>query len=274
MDERHWWIATRLAQAFSFENTTGYIEKFICDLDNLEKINNFLCSNGTNKLFCASLKLNDFSSDNNNNNNNNQISIRSEDSQHAKTIYLIENVLKLPKQIQENLDQSIILYFLRHDTTQEVSQSHIFKDVYCGEIKNVSQILFNVYNDLFLNLLNTNQTWSTTTTISNNLIDNNNNYNSPNSNSSIRAQSVRNMEKYINGLNEISSLANQNQKNMLLKRVDPDALDELKQPRISPDSQVIRYCEDLAQEWIITIENILSDICDERLLLKGIKKLN
>ena len=50
----------------------------------------------------------------------------------------------------------------------------------------------------------------------------------------------------------------------MLKRVDPDALIELKQPRISPDSPIIKFCEDLAMEWMVTIENILSDICDEK----------
>lgn len=50
----------------------------------------------------------------------------------------------------------------------------------------------------------------------------------------------------------------------MLKRVEVDALTELKQPRINPDSPIIKYCEDLALEWMVTIENILSDIIDER----------
>ena len=50
----------------------------------------------------------------------------------------------------------------------------------------------------------------------------------------------------------------------MLKRVDADALIELKQPRINPDAPIIKYCEDLTVEWMETIENILSDICDER----------
>ena len=50
----------------------------------------------------------------------------------------------------------------------------------------------------------------------------------------------------------------------MLKRVEPDALIELKQPRISPDAPIIRYCEDLASEWMVTIEHILGDISDEK----------
>ena len=56
----------------------------------------------------------------------------------------------------------------------------------------------------------------------------------------------------------------------MLKRVDADALVELKQPRISPDAPIVKYCEDLAIEWMTTIENILSDICDERFIHKKI----
>jgi hypothetical protein len=41
-------------------------------------------------------------------------------------------------------------------------------------------------------------------------------------------------------------------------------LNELKQPRLNPDSPVIKYCEDLAIEWISTIDSVLSDICDEK----------
>lgn len=50
----------------------------------------------------------------------------------------------------------------------------------------------------------------------------------------------------------------------MLKRVDPEALIELKQPRISSDAPIIKYCEDLANEWMLTIEHILGDISDEK----------
>ena len=35
----------------------------------------------------------------------------------------------------------------------------------------------------------------------------------------------------------------------MLKRVEPEALIELKQARISPDSEIIKYCEDLTDDW-------------------------
>ena len=52
----------------------------------------------------------------------------------------------------------------------------------------------------------------------------------------------------------------------MLKKVDGDILNELKQLRLPPDSPTIKICEDLATDWIYTIENMLSDICDERFI--------
>jgi hypothetical protein len=239
MDERHWWIAQRIAEAFSFDSTSGFLEKFITEPDNMDKVNSFLCANGSNKLFAASMRGEEL-----------HTAPNTSSTTSGRSLHLIESVIKLPKEIQENLDTSIILYFLRHDTTQEVSQQQIYKYVFCGEIKNVSQILFNVYNDLFMNAFNSGQTWSEQAL-------------NTAANSTVRVQSIRNMEKYINGLNELS-VANSSQKNSLLKKVDSEAFFELKQARISPDSPIIKYCEDLASEWVLTIENILSDICDEK----------
>jgi hypothetical protein len=50
----------------------------------------------------------------------------------------------------------------------------------------------------------------------------------------------------------------------VLKKVDLELLNELKQLRLAADSPAIKLCEDLAADWISTIENMLSDICDEK----------
>ena len=42
-------------------------------------------------------------------------------------IAITDNILKMPKQVRENADNTIILYFVRHDTIQEVSQTQIHK---------------------------------------------------------------------------------------------------------------------------------------------------
>lgn len=114
MDERHWWIAQRVAQAFSIDSSSGFLEKFICEPSNIEKINNFLCMNGNNKLFFISTKL---------------------ESGQFSEINIFENLLKVPRNMYEDLENTTILYFIRHDTIQEVSPTQISKEVYCGEIK-------------------------------------------------------------------------------------------------------------------------------------------
>ena len=53
----------------------------------------------------------------------------------------------------------------------------------------------------------------------------------------------------------------------MLKRVEPEILSELKQPRLTPEMPIIKVCEDLTIDWIITIENVLSDICDEKYIM-------
>ena len=183
--------------------------------------------NGSNKLFFISSQ---------------------EDQGNLGKIQVVDNLLNLSHGFNTNIDNTLILYFIRHDTIQEVSPTHIYKEVFCGEIKNVSQILFNVYNDFLFSIFGSNKNWG-------------------NFSESNKQHIIRNMEKHVNGINELS-VDNQNVKNMMLKRVEADALAELKQPRINPDSPVIKYCEDLAVEWMTTIENILSDICDERFSFK------
>ena len=213
----------------------------------MEKINNFLCMNGSNKFFVASVRNDDHSATAAHHKH-----LNTPNATIGQPIYIIETIMKLPRIVQENLDSSIILYFLRHDTNQEVSQTQMYKEIFCGEIKNVSQILFNVFNELFLTTFNSNQTWKCSKTTAN-----------------VRVQSIRNMEKFVNSLNELS-MVNSSQKNFLLKKVEPEAVIELKQARIIPDSPIIRYCEDLASEWMLIIENILSDICDERVIHQSV----
>jgi dynein heavy chain, axonemal len=139
MDERHWWIAHKIVETFALDNiSSGKIEKFMCDSNVLEKVNDFINPNGINKLFfyCKKINLGQLSS-----------------------IELIDNILKFSKEVKENIDNLIILYFIRIDTLQELSQAQIHKQIYCGELKNVSQMLQNIYSDFLLPLLQANKEW-------------------------------------------------------------------------------------------------------------------
>ena len=99
-------------------------------------------------------------------------------------VAVLENLLCI--QENTNVDSLVVLYFIRHNNIQEVSQTQIFKEVFCGEIKNVTQILFNVYNDMLLKAFKTNKNWGIMT-------ENN------------KVQAIRNMEKYVNAINQFST---------------------------------------------------------------------
>lgn len=226
MDERHWFIAQRIGLAFNIDTSlpadNNFLESFICSTEVLDKINSFLCMNGSNKLFFCCPK--------------HEIS--------SRKITVTDSILKLPKTL--SFDECTILYFIRHETSHEVSPTQIQKEVFCGEIKSASQILFNVFNDFFMPLVKTNQNWQ-------------------NCSDEFKSNFIHNMDKYVGSIGNIIN-ENQTLKNLVLKRVDSDLLVELKQPRLSPDSQVIKALEELALDWISTIENVLSDIGDEKFI--------
>ncbi len=61
MDERHWWIATKLQQSFQSENLehshANFAEEFLADQEIVEKINDFLTgAEAGNKLIFYSLR--------------------------------------------------------------------------------------------------------------------------------------------------------------------------------------------------------------------------
>ena len=116
-------------------------------------------------------------------------------------------------------------------------------------------IQINIYNDLLLPNFKANKDWG----------------NCPDE---TKVQIIHNMEKYVNTIGTILQ-DNQSSKSSLLKKLDnPEILAELKHPRLTIDSPAIKICEDLALDWIKTIENILSDICDERFIHPSVGPLS
>lgn len=206
MDERHWWIAKRISQAFGIDSSTSHLEAFICEANNLEKINLFLCMNGSNKLFVCG-QANTSSADDNDDEDVDEEEDGMEHDQPEKrsnritpvsnisSLLILDDLLKAPTSLTRQVDNSVVLYFIRHNTIHEVSQTHIHKEVFCGEIRNVSQILYNVYNDLLFAMFESNRNWGLSSEVT-------------------KAQSIRNMDKYVNAISEFSA-DSQNQKNMV-----------------------------------------------------------
>ena len=196
MDERHWWIAKRISQAFNIDSSSPFLEKLICEEDNLEKINFFLCMNGTNKLFvCGEENVTTGASEE-----------PSPPNPHLnQQLLILDDLLKVPKSFAQQLDNSIVLYFIRHDVNHEVNPAQIHKEIFCGEIRNVSQILFNVYNDLLFTMFEADRNWSGSGGVVSA------------ANELTKVQAIRNMEKYVNTIGEFST-ESQNKKKMVCKR--------------------------------------------------------
>jgi dynein heavy chain, axonemal len=133
MDERHWWIATKIEQTFSIDKTTStdatFIESFFRRVDVLDKINSFLFAKGSNKLFFYTTR----------------------DRLPAKEITCCHNIVDEYTLMNEPLDNIILLYFIRSDTSSDATISPV-SDIYCGEIKHSTQMTALLYSQTLLPL--------------------------------------------------------------------------------------------------------------------------
>ncbi|CAF1326895.1 unnamed protein product [Adineta steineri] len=229
MDERHWWIAAKVEQTFCIDKTStadaSFTETFFRRPDVLEKINSFLCAKGSNKLFFYTTR----------------------DHLYSKEIMCCNNIVDEYILVNEPLDNLIILFFVRSDTSSDATVSPV-SDIYSGEIKHPAQMTTLLYGQTLLPLFKKELTPSS-----------NDSYNQIATKTTIVTQ----MEKQIDGINATCNSL-QKDKNLLLKRADAEMLNQLKQTgRSTADSPVIRNCETLVLSWITTIENVLQDIFGE-----------
>ncbi|CAF3706798.1 unnamed protein product, partial [Rotaria sordida] len=229
MDERHWWVASKVEQTFGIDKTStvdaSFIESFFRRPDVLEKMNSFLFAKGSNKLFFYTTR----------------------DRLYSKDITCCLTIVDEYTLVNEPLDNIILLYFIRSDTSSDATIPPA-SDIYCGEIKHSAQMTSLLYSQTLLPLFkkeltpNSNDSYNQTTT---------------------KAAIVAQMERHIDGISATCHSL-QKDKNLLLKRVDAEMIGQLKQSsRSTADSPVIRNCEALVLSWISTIENVLQDIFGE-----------
>ncbi|CAF0936921.1 unnamed protein product [Rotaria sordida] len=229
MDERHWWVASKVEQTFGIDKTStvdaSFIESFFRRPDVLEKMNSFLFAKGSNKLFFYTTR----------------------DRLYSKDITCCLTIVDEYTLVNEPLDNIILLYFIRSDTSSDATIPPA-SDIYCGEIKHSAQMTSLLYSQTLLPLFkkelspNSNDSYNQTTT---------------------KAAIVAQMERHIDGISATCHSL-QKDKNLLLKRVDAEMIGQLKQTsRSTADSPVIRNCEALVLSWISTIENVLQDIFGE-----------
>jgi hypothetical protein len=133
MDERHWWIASKVEQTFCIDKTStsdaSFTESFFRRPDVLDKINNFLVAKGSNKLFFYTTR----------------------DRLYAKDITCCQTIVDEYGLVNEPLDNIILLFFIRSDTSSDATISPA-SDIYCGEIKHPAQMTSLVYSQTLLPL--------------------------------------------------------------------------------------------------------------------------
>ncbi|CAF3476774.1 unnamed protein product [Rotaria socialis] len=229
MDERHWWIAAKVEQTFGIDKTStadaSFTESFFRRPDVVEKMNSFLFAKGSNKLFFYTTR----------------------DRLASKDIACCQTIVDEFAIVNEPLDNIILLYFIRSDTSSDATISPA-SDIYCGEIKHPAQMTPLLYSQTLLQLFKKELVASS--------------HDSSNR-TATKAAIVTQMERYIDGIGATCHSL-QKDKNLLLKRVDAEMISQLKQNvRSTVDTPVIRNCEPLVLSWIATIENVLQDIFGE-----------
>ena len=133
MDERHWWIASKVEQTFCIDKSSAadasFIESYFRRPDVLDKINNFLFAKGSNRLFFYTTR----------------------DHLYSKEIICCQNIVDEYGLVNELLDNIILLYFIRSDTSSDATISPV-SDIYFGEIKHPAQMTSLLYSQTLLPL--------------------------------------------------------------------------------------------------------------------------
>jgi len=133
MDERHWWIASKVEQTFCIDKTSttdaSFTESFFRRPDVLDKMNNFLFAKGSNKLFFYTTR----------------------DRLYSKEITCCQTIVDEFGLVNEPLDNIILLFFIRSDTSSDATISSS-SDIYCGEIKHLAQMTSLLYSQTLLPL--------------------------------------------------------------------------------------------------------------------------
>ncbi|WAR07684.1 DYHG-like protein [Mya arenaria] len=228
MDERHWWIASKIQETFKiggYDNPT-LLEDFMIEDVTLGKINKFLKSGGPCRLFFYCEKP--------------ETGVLS-----TRELHVTGTLASLK---DTNLERVNILYFLRNRVDKDVDGTRMERDIFCGELKhNTIETLTTLLSDVYIPLVKAQKDWGEC-------------------NPDGQSQLMNNMDKFLTALNE-STASLQSSKQMMLKQPDHVVLNDFKQQRAAAlDPQLINQYEELVTEWMNTIEAVLTDTSDERFM--------
>lgn len=176
MDERHWWIASKIQETFKiggYDNPT-LLEDFIIEDITLGKINKFLKASGPCRLFFYCEKP--------------ETGVLS-----TRELHVTGTLASLK---DTNLEGVNILYFLRNRVDKDVDGTRMERDIFCGELKhNTIETLTTLLSDVYIPLLKAQKDWGEC-------------------NPDGQSQLMNNMDKFLTALNE-STASLQSSKQMV-----------------------------------------------------------
>ncbi|XP_041462850.1 dynein heavy chain 8, axonemal-like [Lytechinus variegatus] len=235
MDERHWWIATKIQESFhigGFNDNPTLLEDFLCEPRTLELINQFLGQGGLNKLFFYSDRPQ-------------TSALQPSGLQSTRQLHVVDSLANLN---DVNIEETTCLYFLRHSVEKEVDPVRMEKDIFCGELRHsVLDNLNTLLSDIFLPLLKAQKDWGLCSEENKN-------------------QCLNNLERYAAALSETVNVPS-SARQQVLRRPDNIVSQEFSKHRTtSYDQGIVSEYEALVTEWISTIDNALADGGDERFM--------
>ncbi|XP_070568705.1 dynein axonemal heavy chain 5-like isoform X4 [Ptychodera flava] len=234
MDERHWWIATKIQESFhigGFHDNPTLLEDFLTEPETLEMINQFLGAGGPNKLFFYSDRPVTAST--------------LAPLQSTRQLHAIGSLSQLK---DVNVEETTVLYFLRHSVEREVDPVHMEKDVFCGELRHSTiDNLNTMLSDIYIPLLRAQKDWGEC------------------SEENV-SQFLHQMDKYAAALAETSSVQATAGK-QVLRRPETMVTNEFSRQRAAAyDQGIVGEYEALVSDWMSTIDNALADGGDERFM--------
>lgn len=144
MDERHWWLAGKIAECFCLTEDLSIVERFVCRPSIIETIDRFFGIDGPTRLFVyRSVNYTAFSTTSD--------YTAGRESEEVSSLRLTDGLS--PVEASEIADATTVLYFLRHGTERELELGHFEREVFCGilrgsrasAVENLQFLLQSVY---------------------------------------------------------------------------------------------------------------------------------
>ncbi|KAG8444848.1 hypothetical protein GDO86_009850 [Hymenochirus boettgeri] len=230
MDERHWWIAGKVQQTFQIgeEEASTSVEAFFLQAENLHLINRFLQAEGLQTIFF--------------------IAETKEITNTTRWQLRLLSDLQSMENMTGRMAFPTILYFLRSKTNCDVDPAQMEREIFCGEIKeNPAESLRCLLNELYIPVLRAQKDWGLC---------------SPES----VAHFLSGLEKYVTAIEEATNITKLEKQQILRRPKYSLSTDFLQQRSALVDPEIVSDNEALVSEWIRTIEQIIMEAGEERVL--------